>query len=285
MNPSLTGKTIAKLRKQVGLTQASLAQKMGVSDKAVSKWERGLSCPDVSLWNSLSIILDTDIESLLYGDEGKNNWIGVLFLDDSVNPDTLIFDKPLIYYLLSQFLLVGINKIYIIGKCEPIDLPNVDIVVLSELNHQFTSNVFCIYGNHFIYGPNLTKHFKRAMSRKDKVTAIVSMKGKGNKPVFIDQNRVIKQSKELLDNQYYVEPYVFYPCGHFSNKDNLNYIGMNAETMVRGMAIFNVNNFNTVNEMSNYIRIMQQLNGEKIGDLLEILRRRGIDNLIDVNKF
>lgn len=111
MNPSLTGKTIAKLRKQVGLTQASLAQKMGVSDKAVSKWERGLSCPDVSLWNSLSIILDTDIESLLYGDEGKNNWIGVLFLDDSVNPDTLIFDKPLIYYLLSQFLLVGINKI------------------------------------------------------------------------------------------------------------------------------------------------------------------------------
>lgn len=285
MNPSLTGKTIAKLRKNVGLTQASLARKLGVSDKAVSKWERGISCPDVSLWNSLSIILDTDIESLLYGDEGKSDWVGALFLDDSIDSGTLIFDKPLIHYLLSQFLLVGISKIYIVGKCDQIDLPCVDIIVVPKLNHQFTSNVFCIYGNYFIYGPNLTKHFKRAMSRKDKITTIVSMKGKGSKPVFIDQNRVIKQSKELLDNQYYVEPYVFYPSGHFTNKDNLNYIGMNAETMVRGMAIFNVDNYNTVNEMSNYIRIMQQLNGEKIGDLIEILRRRGIGNLFDVNKF
>lgn len=43
MDLNLTGKTIAKLRKSVGFTQASLAEKLGVSDKAVSKWERGVS--------------------------------------------------------------------------------------------------------------------------------------------------------------------------------------------------------------------------------------------------
>ena len=51
------------------------------------------------------------------------------------------------------------------------------------------------------------------------------------------------------------------------------------------MAVFNVNTYETVNEMSNFIRIMQHLNGEKIGDIFEILRRRGISNTFDVDKF
>lgn len=41
MNLKLTGKTIAQLRKAAGFTQASLAEKLGISDKAISKWERG----------------------------------------------------------------------------------------------------------------------------------------------------------------------------------------------------------------------------------------------------
>ena len=39
---------IAELRKQQGMTQMELAGKMGVTDKAVSKWERDLSCPDIN---------------------------------------------------------------------------------------------------------------------------------------------------------------------------------------------------------------------------------------------
>ncbi len=285
MGLNLTGQTIAKLRKTMGLTQASLAEKLGVSDKAVSKWERGISFPDISLWNSLSIILDTDIESLLYGHEEKSNWTGVLMLDNTISPDTLIYDKPLIYYLVSQFLLVGISKIYIVGKCADLDFSDVDITITSELNQQFTSNVFCIYGNYFIYGPNLTKHLKRAMSRKNQITAIVSMKGKGNIPISVDQNRIIGKCTEYSDNQYYVEPYIFFNNKRFVNNLNMNFNGMSAETMVRGMAVFNVNTYETVNEMSNFIRIMQHLNGEKIGDIFEILRRRGISNTFDVDKF
>ena len=43
------GKFIAARRKALGLTQAQVAQKLGMSDKSVSKWERGVCLPDVSV--------------------------------------------------------------------------------------------------------------------------------------------------------------------------------------------------------------------------------------------
>lgn len=64
---------------------------------------------------------------MIYGHEGRNEWKGILILDEGIPCDTLIFNKPLIYYLLSQFLLVGINDITIIGKCTPPSLPGVQI--------------------------------------------------------------------------------------------------------------------------------------------------------------
>ena len=50
------GETIANLRKQKGMTQSELAEKMNVTDKAVSKWERDLSCPDI---NTISKLADS----------------------------------------------------------------------------------------------------------------------------------------------------------------------------------------------------------------------------------
>ena len=48
MKKKTLGMMIASLRKENGMTQLDLAEKMGVTDKAVSKWERDLSCPDVN---------------------------------------------------------------------------------------------------------------------------------------------------------------------------------------------------------------------------------------------
>ena len=49
MNYEKIGEFISSKRKEKNMTQSDLAKKLGVTDKAVSKWERGLGCPDVSL--------------------------------------------------------------------------------------------------------------------------------------------------------------------------------------------------------------------------------------------
>ena len=59
------GTMIAELRKQHGMTQLELAEKMGVTDKAVSKWERDLSCPDINSSPNLAEILGVSVEELM----------------------------------------------------------------------------------------------------------------------------------------------------------------------------------------------------------------------------
>ena len=59
------GTMIAELRKQQGMTQLELAEKMGVTDKAVSKWERDLSCPDINSLPNLAEILGVSVEELM----------------------------------------------------------------------------------------------------------------------------------------------------------------------------------------------------------------------------
>ena len=59
------GTMIAELRKQQGMTQLELAGKMGVTDKAVSKWERDLSCPDINSLPDLAEILGVSVDELM----------------------------------------------------------------------------------------------------------------------------------------------------------------------------------------------------------------------------
>ena len=73
MDCSKVGKLIFGLRKEKGMTQKQLADAMNISDKAISKWERGLGCPDVSLLRELSVVLNADIEKILLGDLEPNN--------------------------------------------------------------------------------------------------------------------------------------------------------------------------------------------------------------------
>ena len=59
------GETIASLRKEKGMTQKELAEKMSVTDKAVSKWERDLSCPDINSVPHLADVLGVSVEELM----------------------------------------------------------------------------------------------------------------------------------------------------------------------------------------------------------------------------
>ena len=65
MTKQSMGTTIAALRKEQGMTQLELAEKMGVTDKAVSKWERDLSCTDVSSLPRLAEIFGISLDELM----------------------------------------------------------------------------------------------------------------------------------------------------------------------------------------------------------------------------
>lgn len=76
MDNAKIGKLIYALRKENGMTQRQLAECMNISDKTVSKWERGLGCPDVSLLSELSNIFHVDLSEMLRGQLTKNDILG-----------------------------------------------------------------------------------------------------------------------------------------------------------------------------------------------------------------
>ena len=177
MNPIETGKLIAKLRKEAGYTQASLAQALFVTDKAVSKWERGICAPDSSLLTKLSMLLDTDIEYLIAGNNpyGEHRWVGEIRIDDVEGE---IAGKPMIHYLLSYLMLVNITDIYIqTTKREYIQNLHLE---------QYGLNIrFCPFGHEksivvcekfLLFGANLTRYFQSFMYSNKNVIPVLDGK-------------------------------------------------------------------------------------------------------------
>lgn len=73
MDNTKTGSLIRELRKEKGLTQLQLAEQLHITDRAVSKWERGLCAPDIALLEPLSRILDISIPELIEGQRAESS--------------------------------------------------------------------------------------------------------------------------------------------------------------------------------------------------------------------
>lgn len=69
MNQEKVGKFISQCRKEKGLTQAQVAEIFGISNRAVSKWETGKSCPDASIMIELCDLLGITVNELLSGEK------------------------------------------------------------------------------------------------------------------------------------------------------------------------------------------------------------------------
>lgn len=78
MNETI-GNRIAKFRKEKKMSQENLAEQIGVSSQAVSKWENDISCPDISLLIPLAKLLDVTVDELL---TGKSNEVKLLPADE-----------------------------------------------------------------------------------------------------------------------------------------------------------------------------------------------------------
>ncbi|HAZ05092.1 MAG TPA: XRE family transcriptional regulator [Acetobacterium sp.] len=73
MDCNKVGILLKALRKEKAMTQKQVAERMHLSDKTISKWERGLGCPDVSLLGELSQLFEVNIEKILLGDLELND--------------------------------------------------------------------------------------------------------------------------------------------------------------------------------------------------------------------
>jgi len=82
MNQIKIGEFIASQRKKKNLTQAALADKLGITDRAVSKWERGKGLPDVSLMLDLCNVFGITVNELLCGE--------IMDMDNNKNEDLLL---------------------------------------------------------------------------------------------------------------------------------------------------------------------------------------------------
>lgn len=80
MKTQTLGAAIASLRKEKGMTQLELAEQMGVTDKAVSKWERNLSCPDVASLPKLAQTLGVTVDELMYNRTAEKSEANALAL-------------------------------------------------------------------------------------------------------------------------------------------------------------------------------------------------------------
>lgn len=233
LNSRYIGSLIKAMRKRIGITQYELADRIGVGNKTISKWEQGRGIPDISLLYQLSLVLDMDIESILAGnlDDLGREWTGIVYIADIENE--LVSERQDLEYITSMFLLVGIRDIVIMSskgrmhECE---------TFLKEYREKgFLKKTWCtssfeelaenigvedkhicfLYQPAFLYGMHLTRYMRRAMLR-EKVTVLALRQGKNSfmHPICYD-NRflyVYSEAGTSMDNEWRMFPMIF-GCG------------------------------------------------------------------------
>ena len=140
MNETI-GSRIAKFRKEKGRTQEDLANLMGVSAQAVSKWENDASCPDISLLPKLAQILGITTDELL---TGKNNTVQLVPADKRKPFDQMVMR-----------ILVNSNE----GDKVKVNLPLPLVKVGLEIGMQMIPNLTGDAGN-LLQGLDLSKLVK-----------------------------------------------------------------------------------------------------------------------------
>lgn len=322
MDIKAVGKAIAYLRKRAGYTQMELAGRLGVSDKAVSKWERGLGLPDTAIIGKVAILLDTDTDSLLAGDVIRQDmaWSGLLVLEENtagIGAGTIIYDKPLVYFLLSYFMLLGIKNINIV--CGRQDRAYIEKefgsggrlglqiacsdMVLPGMYAARSGNVMVVSGRMVIYGVDQTRFFQKAMLHRDRVTILSLPKKRTGHPsrIYFDADKKIVSADdgEQLATQYdyHQIPVIFCPnevvCRAVEGKGacfDIVLAALEAEKIYtvaldRGFVEISVDTWDDVMDASMFVKSIQNACGMQIYCIEEIAWRRGLISNVQLRRY
>lgn len=141
------GKFILQLRKEQGLTQSQLAEKLNVTNKAISKWERGLGAPDVSLLSNLSAIFKVSINELLLGEKNElliNDQSGNILIESIISHKKNDSNKTITMFLFIFFMFAFFGCSLIIFNASMIISKFYLYIVFSILGCLFISTLFFI---------------------------------------------------------------------------------------------------------------------------------------------
>lgn len=135
MDLNKIGKFISSCRKEKKLTQEQLAEKLNISDRAISKWERGLCLPDASIMISLCEILDINVNELLSGEKvDKKNYDEkaeknlVEFAKRKEESDSQLLSLEIVIGFLGAFILLALT--FIASFLEMADWLRVVLIIL-----------------------------------------------------------------------------------------------------------------------------------------------------------
>lgn len=250
MNQLEVGKLIAKLRKEAGYTQTSLAEALMITDKAVSKWERGICLPDSSLLPKLAGLLDTDLGTLLPDTHKKSDWKGLLILENSeTDAKTMINGRPLLHYLLSYFILLEITDVAILTNDEnSIRQFNLEQFGLNiTFRPYISSKTMVVYGKTLLFGAYLSQQLLTLMAAEENIIPVID----GIQVPFL-----------FLHEKY--------------NDIKQNIIDAKKRSLYRGIVNLPLDTHDNIRDAEAFIQIYEKYHKNKYCDLYEIARSRGI---------
>lgn len=201
MDLNKTGKFIALIRKEKGLTQRELAEKLNLSEKTISKWERGVGFPDISLILPLCKCLEIDVNELMTGERlqdkqyrinAENN---LLKLMDKTSPKlkytistisaivTILITLGLI--LLAGFVIEEVwIKILVCVMSVLLVVSNISLILLVAVNTEVYECCHC--GEKFV--PTMREYLMGANTMKKRYLRCPYCHKKGwNKCYIIDK--------------------------------------------------------------------------------------------------
>lgn len=278
MDAAKVGKTISFLRKEAGLTQNELAKRLNITDKAVSRWERGCGTPDISLLTKLSSALNTDIKTILSSDSisigSKCKGLLILKYPEGITASSFLYTQRIIYFQIQYFILAGIRDICMFGKKEDIDFSK------SQFGKGDSFGINIVY--EFIDdNSDFTLYSSKYFAENNKDVSFLVINGLAfwySKDTVNTLTRLIHDSDcctEIVNSNRQPLSIRFYPPQNLRNSCIDEEKNIISYPLTSGEIAFPIQNTKDLFDAGNIIRIIEEQQGEKIADLQEIAQNRG----------
>lgn len=219
MDNKKIGEFITKLRKENGLTQKQLAEKLFITDKAISKWERGLSIPDIAILEKLSKEFKVEIEEILYGEKNNKNKIEIEEALEAERKKLKLRNKKRIIKFIPIIILILIFTIFLVFR-----------------NISFGYELITLSYNHTYYESSITLGVPKTSFARKQNDRSYSFKNLRNSNILkTELNNYLKTLKYSVCNDtiYYYNEEDDYSIIEYQIQDNFLYSTISYEIVER----------------------------------------------------